>query len=136
MSTVYPDRKTPRSRAGCPPVLAADQPHNDVMEPAVEWPPAPPTRRTRHTSTRTRDRVIDVTDDATQVDGDRGDETVAQLTAGRAVRLLDAAIAHMRTVLETSPDESAAACVEQALDDVSRASEGLRSLLDETADDA
>lgn len=132
MSTVYPNRQHPRGGAGCPPVLATDVSHNDVVEPPVEWPPAPPTRRRgAHVSARSAEQVIDVTDDA--LDGDpAADATVAQLTAGRAVRLLDTAIEHMRTVLETSPDAATAARVERAIGDVSRAFQDLQGLTNTT----
>lgn len=127
MSTMHSDR--PRVRAGgCPPVLAAETPPNDVIDPPVEWPPAPPTRRrSPHASTRPRDHVVDVTDRT--LERDTGTEaTVAELSASRAMRLLDTAIDHMRTVLETSPDETTSARVERAIGDVSRACEDLRRL--------
>ncbi len=130
MSTMHSDRPRVRAGAGCPPVLAAETPHNDVIDPPVEWPPAPPTRRrSRHASTRSSDQVVDVTDRT--LERDAGTEaTVAELSAGRAMRLLDTAIDHMRTVLETSPDEATSTHVERAIGDVSRASEALRQLTD------
>lgn len=139
MSTVYPDRETSRVRAGCPPVLAADVSQNDVVDPPVEWPPGPPSRhRLRHAATHSTDRVVDVTDalprglvlDEDELDGDAiaEDVPVAQLTAGRALRLLDAAVEHMRTVLETSTDSTASARVERAISDVARATENLRDI--------
>lgn len=131
MSTIYSDRETARVRAGCPPVLAADVSHNDVVEPPVEWPPGPPSRRrARHVSTRSTDRVIDLTDPVEPETEQDEDVPVAQLTAGRALRLLDAAVDHMRTVLETSTDVEASARVERAISDVARATECLRDVAD------
>lgn len=131
MSTIYSDREAARVRAGCPPVLATDVSENDVVEPPVEWPPGPPSRhQSRHTSTRSTDRVIDLTDAVEDVAEQDEDVPVAQLTAGRALRLLDAAVDHMRTVLETSRDDSASARVERAISDVARATECLREIAD------
>lgn len=131
MSTVYSDREAARVRAGCPPVLATDVSHNDVIEPPVEWPPGPPSRRhAPHVSTRRTDRVIDVTDAIQPEVALDEDVPVAQLTAGRALRLLDAAVEHMRTVLETSIDGVASARVERAIADVDRATECLREIAD------
>ncbi len=120
--------------------LAADHSHNDVAGPAVEWPPGPPSRaRGRHTSTRRTDRVIDVTDavqpEAVVDELTDEDVPVAQLTAGRALRLLDAAVDHMRTVLETSTDATASARVERAISEVARATETLRDVADGPHDD-
>lgn len=143
MSTLYSDRDTTaRARAGCPPVLSADISHNDVVEPPVEWPPGPPSRaRGRHTSARSTDRVIDVTDAVQReavLDEDLTNEAtpVAQLTAGRALRLLDAAVDHLRTVLETSTDATESARVERAISDVARATESLREVANGPHDDA
>lgn len=133
MSTVYSDGESARARAGCPPVLTTDVSRNDVVEPPVEWPPGPPSRhRLRTSSSLSPGRVVDVTDplphDPVLDDEPDEDVPVAQLTAGRAVRLLDAAVDHMRTVLETSPDSATSARVERAIGDVARATEGLRDI--------
>lgn len=129
MSTMHSDQPHVPAAAGCPPVLAADTPHNDVVDPPVEWPPAPPTRRRgRHASTR-NNGFVDVTDRTLERDAST-EATVAELSASRAMRLLDTAIEHLRTVLETSPDAATSARVERAIGDVSRASEDLRQLTD------
>lgn len=131
MSTMHSDRPRVRANgAGCPPVLAADAPQNDVVDPPVEWPPAPPTRRRSHASARSSDRVVDVTDRLLDRDVDTEEASVAELSAGRAMRLLETAIEQLRTVLETSPDTATSARVERAIADVSRTSEDLRRLAD------
>lgn len=101
-------QRTTRRTRGCPPVLEMDLSQSDRLGPVVEWPEGPPTRHT-HTTRRT-------------------DAPVSELTTGRAVQLLDAAIAHLRTSLETSTDPSDAARYEDAIADASRALEHLQAL--------
>lgn len=84
MSSMHGHRGVRRGRAGCPPMLAVDTVHTDVLGPMVEWPPAPPTRRNGHA---TVDRTPDL--------------DVGELTTQRAIHLLDASLAHLRTALET-----------------------------------
>lgn len=99
-----------RSNAGCPPQLLIDLTHTDDLGPQVEWPPAPPTRP----------------------DGDRPvpapGADVADLTTGRAVHLLDAAVAHLRTALEAARDDEEGDRLERAINDVARARETLGPL--------
>lgn len=116
MNTTDPTHERTDAGAGCPEVLATDLSRNDVLDPVVEWPPAPPTRSARTNGTSGRD-----------------DRTVAQLAAGRATQLLEASIDHLRTVLETSPDEQTSARVERAIGEVSDACERLRALTNDTA---
>lgn len=97
-----------RTRGGCPPILEIDLTRSDRFAPPVEWPEGPPTRGTH----------------ATQ----RADAPVSELTTGRAVRLLDAAVAHLRTALETTTDADEAARIEDAIAESSQALERLQAL--------
>lgn len=117
MSTTDPIHEQTDAGAGCPDVLTKDLSRNDVLDPVVEWPPAPPTRSAHTNGTS----------------GGSDDMTVAQLAAGRATQLLEASIDHLRTVLETSPDEQTSARVERAIGEVSDACERLHALTDDTA---
>lgn len=115
MSRSMRDQRGPRrGRAGCPPVLEIDLVHSDILGPAVEWPPAPPTR---HTARRRA---------ATQREPD-----VTELTTGRAIRLLDACVDHLRTALETNHGEDDAARIEDAIVDVVRVRESLAEIVDQ-----
>lgn len=105
MNTIRDERRARRGRAGCPPVLEIDLVGNDVQEPPVEWPPAPPTRGDQ----------LDVTD-------------VTRLTTGRVVRLLDASVDHLRTALETNGREESGVRIERAIADIARARETLADL--------
>lgn len=107
MQGMKQQRGARRSRGGCPPVLEIDLTRSDRLEPPVEWPEGPPTRRT-HASRCT-------------------DAPVSELTTGRAVRLLDAAVAHLRTALETTTDRAEAARIEEAIAGTSRALERLQA---------
>ena len=74
--------------AGCPPALEIDLVHSGSLAPSVEWPTAPPTRRApSHRPAREPD--------------------IVELTTGRAVRLLEAAMTHLGTVLESSQHDQA-----------------------------
>lgn len=126
MSTTDPIRERPDAGAGCPEVLTTDLSRNDVLDPVVEWPPAPPTRSEPGTGTTTR--AADPDDGRTRPEGGVEDATVAQLAAGRATQLLEASIDHLRTVLETSPDEQTSARVERAIGEVADACERLHGL--------
>lgn len=113
MPGIRDQRGAERGRAGCPPVLEIDLTDNDVLEPPVEWPPAPPTRRgNAHESVRRTATEPDVT----------------ALTTGRAARLLDASMSHLRTALEATSDEATSARIERALADVARARDTLSEL--------
>ena len=124
MSTLESLHEQRRGAAGCPPVLGTDVSRNDVVDPVVEWPPAPPTR-----STDGDGRV----DDADAVPAvppaeAHADGTVAWLAVSRGRQLLDASVDHLRTALETSPDEATAASVEAAIRDRSLVCERLDAL--------
>jgi hypothetical protein len=97
-----------RTRGGCPPVLEIDLTQTDRLGPTVEWPEGPPTRRSHTTR--------------------RADAPISELTTGRAVQLLDAAVAHLRTALETTTDPEEATRIEDAIADSSRALEHLQAL--------
>ena len=107
MQGMKQQRGARRSRGGCPPVLELDLARSDRLGPPVEWPEGPPTRRT-HATRRT-------------------DAPVSELTTGRAVRLLDAAVAHLRTALETTTDPAEATRIEDAIADASRALERVQA---------
>ena len=87
MSSIHSTRGVRRGRAGCPPMLAYEPVPTDVLGPTVEWPSGPPTRTSRHSSTRRT-----------------SDATVGELTTTRAIHLLDASLAHLRTALESDDD--------------------------------
>lgn len=116
MSTTS-NRAGATGRAGCPPILEIDLVHHDALGPAVEWPPAPPTRGLRHATAR-RERTNPL----------HADPEVTQLTASRAMHLLDATVEHLRTALETSPDQDTLDTVEEAISDVERARDVLGRL--------
>ena len=109
MSSIHDHRGSRRSNRGCPPALEVDLAAPRPVRAGVEWPPAPPSRR-QHTSRTTNGAAS---------------PTVSDLTTGRAVRLLDATIAHLRTALETTDDAETAAALQAALEDTSRAVERL-----------
>jgi hypothetical protein len=112
MSTVRDKRVEQRGgRAGCPPLLEVDLVHTDVLGPAVEWPPAPPTRRT--TPEAPEAEVADVT----------------ALTTARAVRLLDASESHLRTALEASAGTDAGDRIQEAIADIARARDALATVV-------
>ncbi len=120
--------------AGCPEVLTTDLPRSDVLEPVVEWPPAPPTRSARTNGTTGPTRAAGGDDGPVPHGlGGREDATVAQLAAGRATQLLEASIDHLRTVLETSPDDRTSAAVERAIGEVADACGRLHALSRDTA---
>ena len=108
MSSMHGHRGARRAQGGCPPMLTVDLTHTDLptdaVGTAVEWPPAPPTRRSARHRTR------------------RAEPDVGELTTQRAIHLLDAALAHLRTALETrEPDadptmEEAVAAIADARD--------------------
>lgn len=123
MGATDPIHERTDAGAGCPEVLTTDLSRNDVLDPVVEWPPAPPTRSAPANGTTAPGRAA----------GGDEDTTVAQLAAGRATQLLEASIDHLRTVLETSPDEQTSARVERAIGEVSDACERLHGLIDSTA---
>lgn len=127
MSTTDPSHERTDAGAGCPEVLTTDLSRNDVLDPVVEWPPAPPTRPEPGTGTTATTRAADDGRVAQPEEGVQ-DATVAQLAAGRATQLLEASIDHLRTVLETSPDEQTSARVERAIGEVSDACERLHGL--------
>ena len=111
-SSTRETRGVRRTRGGCPPFLGIDLVHGDALGPAVEWPPAPPSRTGRHTTTRTRDHELDVT----------------ELTTGRAIRMLDASVSHLRTALETNQVDGDGERIEQAIADIIRARDTLADL--------
>ena len=118
-------RSDERTRAaGCPSVLATDVSHNDVVDPVVEWPPAPPTRSSDGDGRADR---VDGSDDGStnRPASEHADVTTARLAADRGRQLLEVAVEHLRTVLETSPDQETSARVEHAIRDVSVACERL-----------
>lgn len=106
MSSMHGHRGTRRGRGGCPPMLALEPLRTDALGPAVEWPPAPPTRRAGRHATAPRTTEPDV----------------GALTTQRAIHLLDASLAHLRTALETRGDgvdprmEDAVAAIADARD--------------------
>lgn len=109
------DREQPRrSNAGCPPALLIDLTHTEDLGPQVEWPPAPPSRHAPHD--------VSPTTSATPP------RDVADLTTGRAVHLLDATIAHLRTALEVARHDDEADRLERAISDIARARETLGPL--------
>ena len=87
MSSIHSTRGVRRGRGGCPPMLAHEPVTTDVPGPPVEWPSGPPTRATRHSSSRRS-----------------AETTVGELTTTRAIHLLDASLAHLRTALEAADD--------------------------------
>lgn len=87
MSSIHGARGVRRGRGGCPPMLAYEPVTTDVLGPTVEWPVGPPTRTTRHSSSRRT-----------------SEPDVGELTTTRAIHLLDASLAHLRTALETRDD--------------------------------
>ncbi len=86
MSSIHGTRGVRRGRGGCPPMLAYEPVPTDSRGPSVEWPEGPPTRAARHASAR------------------RTEPDVGELTTTRAIHLLDASLAHLRTALETRED--------------------------------
>ena len=101
-----------RSNAGCPPALLIDLTHTEDLGPQVEWPTGPPGRH--------------VDEPAPRATGGH----VADLTTGRAVHLLDATIAHLRTALEAARDDAESERLEHAISDIASARETLGPLLD------
>lgn len=102
-----------RARGGCPPLLEIDLTHTDTLGPQVEWPPAPPTRQDPpHTAAPTG----------------TPQQEVARLTTARAMRLLDASVAHLRTAMETCEGDDAHARLEQAIADIAGARDTLEPL--------
>ncbi len=112
MSSIHDHRGSRRSNRGCPPVLEIDLTTPGPPGPGVEWPPAPPSRRRHSTRSATPTSPASVSD----------------LTTGRAVRLLDATVAHLRTALETTQDADTTAALEGAIGDATRAIERLTDL--------
>ncbi len=133
MVTTDPTHERTDAAAGCPEVLTTDLSRNDVLDPVVEWPPAPPTRSAPGSGTTAATPAADPDEGRVgQPVGGVEDATVAQLAAGRATQLLEASIDHLRTVLETSPDEQTSARVERTIGEVSDACERLHALAHDT----
>lgn len=97
MNSTQQPQGTGRRGAGCPPALAVDLVHTSTLAPSVEWPQGPPSRPTP----------------------EPGAPDVVDLAIGRAVRLLEASMAHLGTVLDVS-DRDQALRIGQAIAEIAR----------------
>ncbi len=98
MSSTQQPHGTGRRGAGCPPALEVDLVHTTTLAPSIEWPQGPSSR-------------------APAPEADTPD--VVDLALGRAVRLLEASMAHLGTVLAVS-DSDHALRIGQAIAEIAR----------------